>query len=70
MVCKAFAVLTAIVKTGRQAQMFADPNALSTMCERIALPNIAMRSKLVLTVTATHLLTMICYNSSCRRGIV
>lgn len=45
MVCKAFAVLTAIVKIERHAHMFADPNALNTMCERIALPNISMRSK-------------------------
>ncbi|KAK4517849.1 uncharacterized protein ATC70_001197 [Mucor velutinosus] len=44
MVCKAFAVLTAIVKIERHAHMFADPNALNTMCERIALPNISMRT--------------------------
>lgn len=45
MVCKAFAVLTAIVKIERHAHMFADPSALNTMCEQIALPNISMRSK-------------------------
>jgi exportin-2 (importin alpha re-exporter) len=45
MVCKAFSVLTVIVKIERHAQLFADEVALNTMCERIALPNIAIRSK-------------------------
>lgn len=45
MVCKAFSVLTVIVKIERHAQMFVDPAALNNMCERIALPNIGLRSK-------------------------
>ncbi|RCH88978.1 importin-alpha export receptor, partial [Rhizopus stolonifer] len=44
MVCKAFSVLTAIVKIERHAQYFADQNTLGTMCERIALPNVAIRT--------------------------
>lgn len=43
MVCKAFTVLTAIVKIDRHSHIFADPAQLSNMCERIALPNIGLR---------------------------
>ncbi|GAA5802690.1 Cse1-domain-containing protein [Helicostylum pulchrum] len=43
MVCKAFTVLTAIVKIDRHSHIFADPVQLSNMCERIALPNIGLR---------------------------
>lgn len=45
MVCKAFTVLTAIVKIERHSHIFADPAQLSNMCERVALPNISLRRK-------------------------
>jgi exportin-2 (importin alpha re-exporter) len=45
MVCKAFSVLTVIVKIERHAQIFSNPAALKDMCERIALPNIGLRGK-------------------------
>jgi exportin-2 (importin alpha re-exporter) len=59
MVCKAFSVLTVIVKIERHAQLFADPTALNTMCERIALPNIAIRSKEVISKSTQTDLTCI-----------
>lgn len=45
MVCKALTVLTAIVKIERHSHIFADPAQLSSMCERVALPNIGLRCK-------------------------
>lgn len=45
MVCKAFTVLTAIVKIERHSHIFADPAQLNNMCERVALPNIGLRRK-------------------------
>ncbi|KAI7905006.1 Cse1-domain-containing protein [Cokeromyces recurvatus] len=44
MICKAFSVLTVVVKIDSQAQNFADPATLSMMCERIALPNMVIRT--------------------------
>lgn len=56
MVCKAFSVLTVIVKIERHAHMFADANSLNNMCERIALPNISMRSKFLKYTTISNIL--------------
>ncbi|KAI8365486.1 Cse1-domain-containing protein [Choanephora cucurbitarum] len=43
-VCKAFSVLSVIVRIDRHSDYFANEATLSTMCERIALPNIAIRA--------------------------
>ncbi|KAI9480791.1 MAG: Cse1-domain-containing protein, partial [Benjaminiella poitrasii] len=44
LICKAFSVLTVVVKIDSQAQNFADPSSLNVMCERIALPNMVIRT--------------------------
>ncbi|KAG0191747.1 importin-alpha export receptor [Apophysomyces sp. BC1034] len=44
MVCKALSVLTCIVKLEKHSHLFASEESLKNMCERIALPNIAMRA--------------------------
>ncbi|KAI8980903.1 Cse1-domain-containing protein [Pilobolus umbonatus] len=44
MVCKAFAVLTTIVKLENHAHMFANADSIKSICERIALPNVVIRT--------------------------
>ncbi|CAO3609832.1 unnamed protein product [Mucor hiemalis] len=43
LVCKAFSVLSVVVKNERLSHLFADPNNLNNICEKIALPNIGLR---------------------------
>lgn len=64
MVCKAFSVLTAIAKIERQAHLFADASTIGSMCERIALPNMAIRSTYSLLIRYKY--DNSCFCISCR----